>query len=297
MADEKRKGLGRGLSALMGEPVPAPAAAPAVGAGPRATRELPIEQLHPGKFQPRKRFDEAELDALAGSIREVGVVQPIVVRKRGPGEDYEIVAGERRWRAAQRAALHAVPVVVKEITDTQAMEFALVENLQRQDLNPLEEAQGYRRMVDEFGHTQEQVAKVVGKSRSHVANTLRLLGLPEGVRLLVEDGRLSAGHARALLTAAEPEKLAKKIVDKGLNVRQAERLAQDKDESKPRTSAAEPVSAQKDADTRALEANLSASLGLTVTVDFAGDAGGEVRIKYATLEQLDEVCRRLCRTD
>jgi ParB family transcriptional regulator, chromosome partitioning protein len=291
MADEKRKGLGRGLSALMGEP--APAAAPA----PRATRELPIEQLHPGRFQPRKRFDEAELDALAGSIKEVGVVQPIVVRKRGPGEDYEIVAGERRWRAAQRAALHAVPVVVKEITDTQAMEFALVENLQRQDLNALEEAQGYRRMIDEFGHTQEQVAKVVGKSRSHVANTLRLLGLPEGVRLFLEDGRLSAGHARALLTAAEPEKLAKKIVEKGLNVRQAERLAQDKIESKPRTPATAPAAPQKDADTRALEANLSSSLGLTVTVEFAGEAGGEVRIKYGTLEQLDEVCRRLCRTD
>jgi len=292
MADEKRKGLGRGLSALMGEPVPA--AAPLV---PRASRELPIEQLHPGRFQPRKRFDEAELDALAGSIREVGLVQPIVVRKRGPGEDYEIVAGERRWRAAQRAGLHAVPVVVREINDTQAMEFALVENLQRQDLNALEEAQGYRRMIDEFGHTQEQVAKVVGKSRSHVANTLRLLSLPAGVRLFLEDGRLSAGHARALLGAAAPETLAKTIVDKGLNVRQAERLAQDKPEGKSRTSAPAAPAPQKDADTRELEANLSAGLGLAVTVDFAGDAGGEVRIKYATLEQLDEVCRRLSRTD
>jgi ParB family transcriptional regulator, chromosome partitioning protein len=292
MVDEKRKGLGRGLSALMGEPT-----APGGGA-PRATRELPIEQLHPGRFQPRKRFDETELDALASSIREVGLVQPIVVRRRTPGaEEYEIVAGERRWRAAQRAALHQVPVVVKEITDTQAMEFALVENLQRQDLNPLEEAQGYRRMVEEFGHTQEQLAKVVGKSRSHVANTLRLLGLPEGVRLLVEDGRLSAGHARALIGAADPEALARKIVDRGMNVRQAERLAQGDTPKQGKAARLEAAPAHKDADTRALEANLSAALGLTVTIDFAGEGGGEVRIKYGTLEQLDEVCRRICRTD
>jgi ParB family chromosome partitioning protein len=293
MTDEKRKGLGRGLSALIGDPgMPAAAA-------PRATRELPIELIHPGRFQPRTRFDEAELDALAGSIREVGLVQPIVVRRRGPAaEDYEIVAGERRWRAAQRAALHSVPVVVKEISDSQAMELALVENLQRADLNALEEAQGYRRLVDEFGQTQEQVAKIVGKSRSHVANTLRLLGLPEGVRLLVEDGRLSAGHARALLGATEPEKLARKIVDRGLNVRQAERLAQGKPAKAAKLTDAAPAGpAQKDADTRALEANLSAALGLAVSVEFAGEAGGEVRIKYGTLEQLDEVCRRLCRND
>jgi ParB family transcriptional regulator, chromosome partitioning protein len=291
MVDEKRKGLGRGLSALMGEPT-----APGGGA-PRATRELPIEQLHPGRFQPRKRFDETELDALASSIREVGLIQPIVVRRRSPGtEDYEIVAGERRWRAAQRAALHQVPVVVKEITDTQAMEFALVENLQRQDLNPLEEAQGYRRMVEEFGHTQEQLAKVVGKSRSHVANTLRLLGLPDGVRLLVEDGRLSAGHARALIGAAEPEALARKIVDRGMNVRQAERLAQGETPKKAKVASLQSATAHKDADTRALEANLSAALGLTVIIDFAGE-GGEVRIRYGTLEQLDEVCRRICRAD
>jgi len=291
MADDKRKGLGRGLSALMGEPA---AAAPA-----RPTRELPIELLHPGRYQPRKRFDEAELEALADSIRSVGVVQPIVVRRKsGPGEEYEIVAGERRWRAAQRAALHAVPVVVKEISDLQAMEFALVENLQRQDLNPVEEAQGYQRMLDEFGHTQEQVAKIVGKSRSHVANTLRLLGLPPGIRVMLEDGRLSAGHARALLTAAAPEQLAKAIVARGLNVRQAERLAQGKPAAKRAAAAAPaPPAAPKDADTRALEANLSNALGLTVTVEFAAEAGGEVRIKYATLEQLDEVCRRLCRQD
>jgi ParB family transcriptional regulator, chromosome partitioning protein len=188
-------------------------------------------------------------------------------------------------------------VVVKEITDTQAMEFALVENLQRQDLNPLEEAQGYRRMVEEFGHTQEQLAKVVGKSRSHVANTLRLLGLPDGVRLLVEDGRLSAGHARALIGAAEPEALARKIVDRGMNVRQAERLAQGETPKRGKAARLETAPPQKDADTRALEANLSVALGLTVTIDFAGEGGGEVRIKYGTLEQLDEVCRRICRTD
>lgn len=292
--DETRKplGLGRGLSALLGDDVFETSAA----AKPRSARRLPIESLQPNRFQPRHKFDDAKIAELVSSVRERGILQPLIVRQISgePGE-FEIVAGERRWRAAQRAGLHQVPVVVKDFTDAQALEVALIENIQRQDLTPVEEAKGYRRLKDQFGHNQERLSQVVGKSRSHVANILRLLTLPERVQDMLSYGMITMGHARALVNADDPLALARQIVERGLNVRQAERLAR---QAKPgaAASATGRPRKSKSADTLALERNLGDSLGLKVAIDDKGGKGGEVKIAYRTLEQLDEVCRRLCLT-
>ncbi|HEY4636505.1 MAG TPA: ParB/RepB/Spo0J family partition protein [Rhodospirillales bacterium] len=279
----KRRQLGRGLNALFGDEGADYAELDRV----RISKPVPIEYLQPGRFQPRRRFDEAEIEGLVESIRANGILQPILVRRLPESPDkFEIVAGERRWRAAQKALLHEVPVIIKDLADGDALEIALVENLQRQDLAPLEEADAYRRLMDEFGNTQEDLARALGKSRSHIANTVRLLELPESVKNLVEEGKLSAGHARALLGAKDAEKLARQIVARGLNVRQAEVLARgDKDGGKRKAPA-------KDADTRALEAEVSNLLGLKVTINHRG-AGGVVMIGYHTLEQLDDLLRRL----
>ncbi|MDA0654426.1 MAG: ParB/RepB/Spo0J family partition protein [Proteobacteria bacterium] len=290
MTDEpgRRQGLGRGLSALLGDDAEDYAALDSARGG----RELPIEHLRPGRFQPRHRFDSEQAKALVASVRERGILQPILVRRLAAGEDggvaYEIVAGERRWRAAQEAQLHQVPVIIKDLSDTEALEVALIENLQREDLSPLEEAEGYRRMIEDFGHTQERLAQTIGRSRSHLANMLRLLTLPEAVKAMLDDGRLSAGHARTLVGLDNAEKLAKRIVSGGLNVRQAERLA--------KGGGGRGGGPGKDADIVALEGDISAAVGLPVTIHHKGEGGGEVRVSYTTLEQLDEICRRLART-
>src|SRR5579862_3988542 len=272
----RRQPLGRGLAALLGDAGARP--------GEGAVREVGIELIRPGAFQPRRRFDEAELDALAQSVREKGVLQPLLVR---PIEDdtaaFELIAGERRWRAAQRAGLHRVPVLVRPLADAEAMEIALIENLQREDLSALEEAEAYRRLMQEFGRTQASLAEAVGKSRSHVANTLRLLGLPETVQRRLEEGALSAGHARALLAAADPAALAAEIIRRGLNVRMTERLVQH------RTGRRRPNPRQaRDADTAALERDLGNTLGLRVTIA-AKPRGGALTLHYRDLDQLDRL--------
>ena len=281
--DARRRGLGRGLSALLGEEDAAPEATP---------RTIRIDLLRPGRYQPRHQFDTAGIEALAQSIREKGVLQPLLVRRHpGLADAFEIVAGERRWRAAQLAQLHEVPVVLREIDDREALEIALVENLQRQDLSALEEAQAYQRLLEEFAHTQEAVAQAVGKSRSHVANTIRLLDLPAAVKQMLDEGKLTAGHARALLGATDPLRLAEEVVRRGLTVRQVERLAK---KSKTTPSARAPR--EKDADTRAVEHALTLALGTTVKIDPARDGrAGTLSISYQSLDQLDELIRRLKR--
>jgi ParB family chromosome partitioning protein len=346
MSDFARpRGLGRGLSALLGEPVktnefaqpkqPTPANAPAwipaaeqaraqpepvqaaaepprnvfelptannppvqatpapvaqttaVDAGPRG---LPIDLVQRNPSQPRRHFSENELSELSESIKAHGVLQPILVRPIADGK-YEIVAGERRWRAAQRAGLHHIPAVIRELNEVEVLEIAIIENVQRTDLNPIEEAQGYSALIDRFGRTQQDIAEQVGKSRPHIANMLRLLTLPEELQEMVRDGRLTAGHARAILTAPDPRALAARAISEGLNVREIERLAQQaKDERHgPRVTGGAET---KSADTRAIEASLSEALGLAVTISDKNGAG-DVKISYRTLEQLDEVCRRL----
>ena len=286
MAEDRRR-LGRGLSALLGDDSP-PTPLAATPAAERPFRMLPIEHLKPGRYQPRRNMNEGPIEELAQSIREKGILQPILVRRHPdqPGL-FEIIAGERRWRAAQQAALHEVPVIVKSLSDQEALEIALVENLQRQDLSPLEEAEGYRRLMDEFSHTQEILGRLLGKSRSHVANTLRLLTLPEPVKAMLDKGEISAGHARTLLGAADPLALARTIVKRGLNVRQAERLA--KGGATKRHRAAAPA---KDADTLALEHELSNRLGLRVEIHFEG-RHGTLLLHYQSLEQLDDLIDRL----
>ncbi len=285
-AAQRRRGLGKGLSVLLGSDSGSYDSSP--GASPR---QLPIELLHPSPFQPRRRFDETELDQLAGSIRAKGVMQPLLVRASSErAGQYEIIAGERRWRAAQRAGLHELPVVVHSLSDRDTLEVALLENVQRQDLSPLEEAEGYQRLVDEFGHTQQELADGLGKSRSHVANMLRLLVLPAGVRELLDSGALSAGHARALLVAEQPMALARIVVAKGLNVRQTEALVRAEKAARGRPEA---IAGQaKDADTAALERELSRELGLEVKLAARGQ-GGVVSISYRSLDQLDGLLRRL----
>ena len=293
MNDQKtgRRELGRGLSALLGEAVTETAETDHTDRASRAPGTLPIEHLHPGRFQPRRKFAEEDINALAASIREQGILQPILVRQDpdAPGS-YEIVAGERRWRAAQAARLHEVPVIIRDLDDQGVLEIALVENIQRLDLGPLEEAEGYRRLIEEFSHTQEGLAKTIGKSRSHIANTLRLLNLSDRIKALLDDGALTAGHARALLNAADPDGLAATVVRQGLNVRQTEKLAQD-DKAGGRQKKPRPA---KDADTAALEKGLSNLLGLKVTIDFHGESG-RLLISYRTLEQLDDLLQRLGR--
>jgi ParB family chromosome partitioning protein len=284
--EERPRGLGRGLSALIGEE-----AVPTRGesAAARATHRLPIAFLRPNKLQPRKRFATEELNDLADSVREKGVLQPILVRPvRGEANAYEIVAGERRWRAAQMAQLHEVPVVVRDMGDSESLEIAIIENVQRADLNAIEEAAAYYELMERFKFTQEKVAKEVGKSRSHIANTLRLLTLPEAVRALVRDGTLTAGHARTLVGLPDAEKRAQEIIAGLLNVRQAEQRSSNKRPGKP----ARP----KDSETIDLESRVSNALGLRVKVLDRGKKGGEVRVEYRTLEQLDEIARRLSKS-
>lgn len=287
-------GLGRGLSSLLGEPdgegTTARGSTPASG-----VRQLPVTALSPLPGQPRRFFDESALDELAESISARGVIQPIVVRPHGKG--YQIVAGERRWRAAQRARLHEVPVVVRDFTDAETMEIALVENIQRRDLTAIEEAEGYRRLIDEFGHTQEALANLVAKSRSHVTNLLRLLELPKPIQDMVGDQRLSMGHARALINVTGAESIAEKVVAKGLSVRDVERLARQTREPDARRSrtpreAVGSVDGSIDADLRALERQLGDVLGLKVQIAH-GEKGGTITIGYSTLGQLDMVCQRL----
>jgi ParB family chromosome partitioning protein len=287
MADDAaRSRLGRGLASLMGDVGVETHASERM----RSQRRVPIEFVRANPRNPRKLFSEAELEDLSASIRERGIIQPIVVRSRG-SDVYEIIAGERRWRAAQRAGLHEVPIVVIEATDGEALELAIIENVQRTDLNPLEEATGYQVLAAEFDHSQDDIAKIVGKSRSHVANTLRLLKLPDTVKAYINAGKLSAGHARALINQPDPEAIARDIVEKGLNVRQVEALGQERAEAdgKKVKSRARTV---KDADTLALEKRLSDALGLVVSIDDRGK-GGVLHIRYRTLEQLDDVIGRL----
>lgn len=292
---DKNKRLGRGLSALLGETETetyAPAETGMTGSDPRGrVNLLPIELIQPNPDQPRKTMTEAELDALAESIADKGIVQPILVRPVTSGDGYQIVAGERRWRAAQRARLHEIPALVRELTDRETLEIGIVENVQRADLNPVEEAQAYKQLIERFGHTQDDVAKAVSKSRSHIANMIRLLSLPEAIQAHLAAGRLSAGHARAIATSPNAEILAENIIARGLSVREAERLAKSGADSRP---AAKPAvsGASKDADTRALEADVAGRLGLAVDIRH-GAKGGEIRVSYQTLEQLDDVCRRL----
>jgi ParB family chromosome partitioning protein len=284
----KRAPLGRGLAALFGE----------TGTRPLAdfggARTVPIESIRPSPFQPRRHFGEEELEGLAQSIRDKGIVQPLLVRPtenavNGAGADFELIAGERRWRAAQRAGLHEVPVVIRPLADSEALEIALVENLQREDLSPLEEAEAYSRLMREFDRSQAVLAEAVGKSRSHVANTLRLLSLPAPVRRQLEDGALSAGHARALLAAPDPASLAGEVVRRGLNVRATEALV--------RRRAAEPPrrpTKPRDADTVALEAELATALGLRITLS-PKRRGGSLTLHYSSLDQLDRVLALLRR--
>ena len=289
MSEEaRRRSLGRGLSALF----QAEQSAPPEMSDPRALRTLSIEKLSPGRLQPRRRFSEEDIEALASSIRANGILQPILVRPAGADGAFEIVAGERRWRAAQRARLHEVPVLIREMDDRSALELALVENIQRQDLNPIEEAEGYHRLIDEFGYGADELAAHLGRSRSHVANMLRLLTLPAAVRAMVEEGTLTAGHARALIGAPHCEALAKRIAAAGLSVREAERLATaakgsgKNDRSAPAT---------KSADTLALERRLGLALGLAVKVEEQGEKGRLI-LAYRTLEQLDDLVARLERS-
>ena len=284
----ERRGLGRGLSALMADV--APEAAP--GTPRAAERTIPIEQVAPNPDQPRRSFAETALAELAESIRVKGIIQPLIVRPNPREADgFEIVAGERRWRAAQIAQLHEVPAIVRDFDDTEVLEVAIIENVQRADLNPVEEAAGYRQLIDRFGHTQEKVAEAMGKSRSHIANSMRLLTLPDPVLEMLRDGRLTAGHARALVTAEDPEGLAREIAKKGLSVREAEALAKGPKPLKPKTGPARP---QKDADTRILEQDLSATLKMPVRIDYQpGQESGAVTIKYKSFEELDDLCRRL----
>ena len=279
--EERPRGLGRGLSALIGDE-----AAPTRGETPKATRTLPVAFLRPGKFQPRKNFADDALADLAASVKEKGVLTPILVRPLG-ADSYEIVAGERRWRAAQMAKLHDVPVVVRELADAEALEIAIIENVQRADLNVVEEAMAYQELIDRFGRTQEQVAQEVGKSRPHVANTIRLLRLPDSVKALIQEGKLTAGHARTLLSAPDPEAAAWDILSGKMTVRQAEQRTPKK--AKPSGKPA------RDPNITDLESSISNQLGLKVQITHKGDKGGDVRISYASLEQLDEITRRLSR--
>jgi len=276
------RGLGRGLSALLGEETVAPALTDTV-----RSRSLPVSFLTPNRHQPRRHFDEEELASLSESIAAKGVLQPILVRPTARHDSFEIIAGERRWRAAQKARLHEVPVIVRELSDSESLEIAIIENVQRSDLNPIEEAAAYQELIDRFSYTQEQMAHVIGKSRSHIANLLRLLKLPPRVQTLLSEGKITAGHARMLVTAADPEAMADQILSQGLNVREVEKKARQAKQGKP----AQP----KDTDTKALEHALSDALGLNVSIEHNGQKGGAITIRYRSLDQLDQVIRLLQR--
>lgn len=297
-----KKGLGKGLAALMSDEVVASISPAPAGAASGMTT-LPLSALQAGKYQPRRQFDDEVLHELADSIEKNGIMQPIVVRAIGPNR-YEIIAGERRFRASQLAKLSEVPVIIREVNDAQALELALIENIQRADLNPLEEAAGYHRLMQEFKYTQEKLASVVGKSRSHVANLLRLLDLPESIKKLVDAGQLSMGHARALLTAKDAEQLAKRVVAEGLNVRQTEQLASGVEPGTPEArtpgtkgsgkgNASSASDAMKTDEVREIETMLAENLGLHVSLNTRGAQAGDVVISYDSLSQLDEILRRL----
>lgn len=292
---KRRSSLGQGLSDLLNDFEVEEVDASSEGKPNLALGEvqrLPLDLVLPNPDQPRRHFDDSELNELADSIRVRGVIQPILVRS-APGKSghFEIVAGERRWRAAQRAKLHEIPAVLREIDDTEALEIAIIENVQRADLNAMEEAFGYQQLIDRYAYTQEMLAKNVGKSRSHIANTLRLVNMPTSLQDMVRTGELTAGHARAALSAADPEALARKIVQRGMSVREAEQAA--KEEGARVNAAPNKKSEKKDADTRLLEGDLSAALRMPVTIVPKGKRGGELRIAYRTLEDLDELCRML----
>ena len=288
----KNRGLGRGLSALMADVSTASSAAPE--APRRADMPVPIERIHPNPDQPRRSFNEDALAELAASIAEKGVIQPLIVRPspRQQG-DYEIVAGERRWRASQRVPLHEVPVIVREFDDTEVLEVAIIENIQRADLNPVDEAAGYRQLMDRFGHTQDQLATALGKSRSHIANLLRLLSLPDAIQRLMVEGQLSAGHARTLVGRDDAEAIARKIVKDGLSVRDAEKLAKAR-KGEGQGAQKRGKMSSKDADTRQIEAELAASLKMKVSIDHdASGEAGTVSIRYDSLAQLDDLLQVL----
>lgn len=311
-AETKKRGLGRGLDALFqdvrkeeesfaprvkraGEiATDAPYETKSIvpQAGSNIQRRLPVDKLTPGKYQPRRHFEDAALEQLAESIAAHGVLQPLLVRPLGATGTYEIIAGERRWRAAQKAQVHEVPVVIQDLDDLQALEIALVENLQREDLNALEEAEGYQRLIDEFGHTQEALARQLGKSRSHVANMLRLLKLPESVKQMIEQGTLSAGHARALIGTENAAELAGIIARRGLSVRGTEALARRTAQAKGKPAAKKKGFAQKDVDVLALETLMGNKLGMKVMIDSEGPAG-VLSIEYKSLDQLDDLLARL----
>lgn len=292
MADRKdRRGLGRGLSALMADvnieaqPGDAKSQAPTG----RPDRMVPIENIHPNPEQPRRAFEEGQMNDLTASIREKGVIQPLIVRSvQNRPDHYQIVAGERRWRASQAAKLHELPVIIREFDDTEVLEIAIIENIQRADLNPLEEAAGFRQLMDKFGHTQEKLAEALGKSRSHIANLLRLLSLPQDVQRLLSQGKISAGHARALITADDPSTLARMVAAKGLSVRETEKLAKG---GRPKAQAHKPD--HQDADTKSLQNDLSANLKMPVSLLHKGDGSGSLTLKYRSLDELDMLCARL----
>jgi ParB family transcriptional regulator, chromosome partitioning protein len=298
-AEPPRKGLGKGLSALLGGGAASTSAqSPPSGAGtPRAASLIPIAQIEPGRYQPRRVFDPDEIEGLADSIRTQGVLQPILVRRLSSEPPrYELVAGERRWRAAQAAQLHEIPAVVKDLSDREALEAALVENIQRQDLSPLEEAEAYKRLVDEFGHTQDVIGQALGKSRAHVANTIRLLALPPQVKEMLARGDLDAGHARVLLTASDPIELAKRIVAEGLTVRQAEALARAAKQAPKKVKLRSGGDTLRDADTRAMEKRLEEATGLKVSLQHTrGSDSGSVTFRYSSLDQFDTLIDRLTR--
>ena len=295
----ERKKLGRGLSALIGDMAETQVTAPGqetpgeTGAGEdRPVTSLPIDLINPNPDQPRKDFDQLELAELAASIKERGVIQPVIVRPdpRNDGQ-YQIVAGERRWRAAQRAQLHALPVVIRELDDKDVLELALIENIQRSDLNPVEEALAYSQLIQKFSYTQDELAKILGKSRPHLANTLRLLSLPAEIQTVLRQGRISAGHARAVINAPDPMRLVAEILAKGLTVRQTEELVRGNPQGVSKKPAARAV--EKDADTRQLEGDLSAAIGMRVQIEHRGDGAGELRIRYKSLDELDRVCQQI----
>ena len=291
MAEDGRSRLGRGLAALIGD---VGEETKTTERNPRGMRKAPIELVKANPRNPRRNFSDDELEELSNSIKERGIIQPIVVRAiKGTHDQFEIVAGERRWRAAQRAGLHEVPIITVDVSDAEALELAIIENVQRADLNPLEEAMGYQSLIDQYKHSQNDVAKFVGKSRSHVANTLRLMQLPDTVKAMINAGQLTAGHARALVGQPNAAELARDIVDRGLNVRQVEALTQQKDkDGKPTAKIGKGKPSGKDADTMALERRVSDAVGLNVTIEHRGK-GGVLRIEYGELEQLEHVLRIL----
>ena len=301
-ARKKPSGLGRGLNALFGDvaveaPVlatPGGAAKTAASASGDSVQHVAVGQIRPLPGQPRRHFDEAAIGELADSIATRGLLQPIIVRRSPDGDGYQLVAGERRWRAAQRAGLHQIPALVRELDDAATYEIALVENIQRQDLNAIEEAGAYRRLIDDFGHSQEELAKLVGKSRSHVANLMRLLDLPSGVQALIGDGSLAMGHARALIGADDAEAIARKVVREGLSVRTVEALVRAEKGGGRKPAAAEPaLGGARDPDIVAVERHLSELLGIGVAIQYAGGGKGALTLRFASLDQLDMICQRL----